>query len=240
MNDVTSATMAGELQDLLALSVPPIALSFAETEPEAVAPFGATYPPATADGRTGAVAASCVFWMHATERAFTTVAADHGNCSVGSYTHGFRPLSEIVGNEDVQALLSAAWVTPEAAGAIPGLPTKPAAIVYAPLAEAPLAPDLVMLRINAKQAMLLSDAWPELRFEGKPQCHIIPLAMTKGDIAVSTGCMLSRVRTGMSNNELTCVIPAAKVPALLERLRAARQADLAVAAYAAEDGRRFS
>ncbi|MGH7076523.1 MAG: DUF169 domain-containing protein [Acetobacteraceae bacterium] len=181
-----------------------------------------------------------MFWMHATERAFTTVAADHGNCSVGSYTHGFRPLSEIIGNADVQALLGAAWVTPEAAAALPSLPSAPAAIVYAPLAEAPVAPDLVLIRINAKQAMLLNDAWPALRFEGKPQCHIIPLALTRGEIAVSTGCMLSRVRTGISSNELTCAIPAAELPALLVRLKAARAADLAVAAYAAEDGRRFS
>jgi hypothetical protein len=56
-----------------------------------------------------------------------------------------------------------------------------------------------------------------------------------GEIAVSVGCMLSRVRTGMSNNEVTCAIPASRVSLLIERLRAARAADNAVAAYAAED-----
>ncbi|MDA8050035.1 MAG: hypothetical protein M0002_08520 [Rhodospirillales bacterium] len=52
--------------------------------------------------------------------------------------------------------------------------------------------------------------------------------------------MPSRVRTGMSNNELTCAIPFALLPSPLERLGQARAADLAVAAYAAEDCRRFS
>ena len=60
--------------------------------------------------------------------------------------------------------------------------------------------------------MLLHDAWRGLRFEGKPQCHIIPIAKESGEIAVSVGCMLSRVRTGMSNNEVTCAIPATSNP----------------------------
>ena len=51
---------------------------------------------------------------------------------------------------------------------------------------------------------------------------------------MSVGCMLSRVRTGMSNNEVTCAIPASRVSELIEQLRAARVADNAVAAYAAE------
>jgi uncharacterized protein (DUF169 family) len=52
--------------------------------------------------------------------------------------------------------------------------------------------------------------------------------------------MLSRVRTGMSNNEVTCAIPASRMPELIERLRAARAADNAVATYAAEDSKRFA
>ncbi|MFL5042717.1 MAG: hypothetical protein ACJ8D0_23190, partial [Xanthobacteraceae bacterium] len=99
---------------------------------------------------------------------------------------------------------------------------------------------VVLLRLNGKQQMLLHDAWPDLRFEGKPQCHIIPIAKERGEIAVSVGCMLSRVRTGMSNNEVTCAIPASCVARLIERLRAARTADSAVAAYAADDAKRFA
>ena len=61
-----------------------------------------------------------------------------------------------------------------------------------------------------------------------------------GDIAVSSGCMLSRVRTGMSNNEVTCAIPAPRLDELIAKLKAARKANLAVAAYAADDAKRFS
>jgi uncharacterized protein (DUF169 family) len=177
--------------------------------------------------------------MHATDRSFATTAADHANCSVGSFTHGFKSLDEVVGNADVQALLAVKWISPEAAMGIPTLAQKPRTVVYGPLAEVADQPDIVFLRLNGKQLMLLNDAWPALRFEGKPQCHIIPLAVNTGDIAVSSGCMLSRVRTGMSNNEVTCAIPAAKLPELIGRLTEARAADLQAAAYAAEDSRRF-
>jgi uncharacterized protein (DUF169 family) len=71
-------------------------------------------------------------------------------------------------------------------------------------------------------------------------CHIIPIAKEGGEIAVSFGRMLSRVRTGMSNKEVTCAIPASRVSTLIEGLRATRAADNAVAAYAAEDSKRFS
>jgi uncharacterized protein (DUF169 family) len=109
-----------------------------------------------------------------------------------------------------------------------------------PLRDMPVEPSVILLRLNGKQQMLLHDAWPGLRFAGKPQCHIIPIAKEGGEIAVSFGCMLSRVRTGMSNSEVTCAIPASRVSALIERLRAARAADDAVAAYAAEDSKRFT
>ena len=80
---------------------------------------------------------------------------------------------------------------------------------------------------------------PSLRFEGKPQCHIIPLAKERGEISVSVGCMLSRVRTGIPNTEVTCAIPFNKLTELIHSLEASREADHLVAAYASEDAKRF-
>jgi uncharacterized protein (DUF169 family) len=146
----------------------------------------------------------------------------------------------IVKNADVAALCEIGWVTPEVVAKIAVVREKPTSVVYGPLREIPVEPSVILLRLNGKQQMLLHDAWPGLRFEGKPQCHIIPIAKESGEIAVSVGCMLSRVRTGMSNNEVTCAIPASRMSALIERLRAVRAADNAVAAYAAEDSKRFA
>ena len=238
--------MAGEfrdceqaLRDLLGLAARPISIAFTDRVPEDVARFGGERPPPTPDGRTGAVPAGCVFWVEAGGRSFATLAEDHGNCSVGLMTHGFRAFDEVAGHADVATLCESGWVTPEAVARIATVRDTPAAVVYGPLGDTPVEPSVVLLRLNGKQQMMLHDAWPELRFEGKPQCHVVAIAKERGEVAVSVGCMLSRVRTGLSNNEVTCAVPAPRLRELIERLRAARAADLAVAAYAAEDSRRF-
>ena len=240
MDKATAAALDCELRELLGLAVAPIAIAFVDTVPADVARWLGTMPAPTADGRTGAAPAGCVFWNKAIESAFATVAADHGNCSVGSYTHGFKTLAEAAQGADVQALVGADWVTMEAAAKIPSVGKKPAAVLYGPLAAAAFDPDVVFLRLTGKQLMLVNDAWPEMRFEGKPQCHIIPIAQGAGELAVSSGCMLSRVRTGMSNNEVTCALPAAKLGELIGRLKRAQAADMKVAVYAAEDAKRFA
>ena len=229
-----------DLRDLLGLAVPPVAISFRNDVPPGIARIERVMPPAAVDCRTGAVAASCVFSIEGTQGVFATKAEDHGNCSVGSLTHGFKTMEEIASNSDVAALCETGWVTPEAVGRIAVVREKPTSVVYGPLRDMSVEPSVILLRLNGKQQMLLHDAWPDLRFEGKPQCHIIPIAKERGEIAISVGCMLSRVRTGMSNNEVTCAIPARQLPTLIERLRAARGANNAVAAYAAEDSKRFA
>ena len=227
------------LTDLLGLGVLPIAITFLESPPSSMPRPGGTMPAPTPDGRTGAAAAGCVFWMMATEKSFATLAADHANCSVGSVTHGFKTLAEVAKAADVAALLESNWVTPEAVRGITVVTKKPGAVVYGPLSSTSLDPDVVFLRVNGKQLMLLHDACPDLRFEGKPQCHIIAIAKEKGEMAVSSGCMLSRVRTGMSNNEVTFALPGHRLVELVERLKAAQAADMRVAVYASQDAKRF-
>ncbi|MEA2936000.1 MAG: hypothetical protein QOD74_2646, partial [Variibacter sp.] len=103
-----------DLQDLLGLAAPPVGIAFLSHPPAGISRIKRTMPPPTADGRTGAAAASCVFWIEGTRGVFATVAEDHGNCSVGSLTHGFKSMEEIAHNADVAALCVTGWVTPEA------------------------------------------------------------------------------------------------------------------------------
>jgi uncharacterized protein (DUF169 family) len=233
------AKLHTDLQQILGLAAPPIAITFANAEPDNIGRFDEKTPPATEDGRTGRVPAGCVFWMRATERAFVTVPADHANCSVGSYTHGLKSMEEIAANADVAALVAAEWVSPSDFPKVASVKSKSDFIVYGPLRDMTADPNVVFIRLNGKQLMMLHDAWPGARMEGKPQCHIIPIAKEDGEVAVSVGCMLSRVRTGMSNNDMSCAIPWAVLPDLIDKLRGAVAADERVAQYAAADSRRF-
>jgi uncharacterized protein (DUF169 family) len=235
--------LAGRLQAALALTSPPLAITFSPAggQPAAgVAPFELPMPEALPDGRTGRVAAGCVFWTHAAERTFSTVAADHGNCSVGSLTHGFKTLEEVAGNSDVAALVESGWVTMDVVPQIPVVAQKPGSVTYGPLADTPTDPDVVFLRVNGKQLMVLSDAIPGLRIEGKPQCHIVAVAKEQGEVAASVGCALSRVRTGMPATEMTCAIPAGQLDGIVTAIERNAVADAAVARYAADDAQRFA
>jgi uncharacterized protein (DUF169 family) len=45
-----------------------------------------------------------------------------------------------------------------------------------------------------------------------PATAMSPRCWNRGEVAASVGCQLSRVRTGMSNREMTCAIPGARSP----------------------------
>jgi uncharacterized protein (DUF169 family) len=148
-------------------------------------------------------------------------------------------MEDISKNGDVAALVAAEWVSLADFSKVAAVKSRSNFIVYGPLRDMKSDPDVVFVRLNGKQLMTLHDAWPGARIEGKPQCHIIPIAKEDGEVAISVGCMLSRVRTGMSNNDISCAIPWAILPELLDRLRLAVAADERVAAYAAAASKRF-
>ena len=239
MNRDNWRDLASALNSKLKLQVTPIAITFSDESQEVPQLEGPMADPMP-DGRTGKVPAGCVFWMKATDRTFSTVAEDHGNCSVGSLTHGLKTMDEVSGNSDVAALLDSGWVSMEVVPQIAVVKTRHRYITYGPLEATPFDPDVILLRLNAVQLMILHDAIPGLRFEGKPQCHIIAIAKEQREIAASVGCMLSRVRTGISPSEVTCAIPASKLVDVVEALDITSAADSKVAKYAAEDSKRFA
>jgi len=232
-------SLAAALSDTLHLAAPPLAITFSDAPLAGVPMFDDPMPEPMPDGRTGRVPAGCVFWMKAADRTFGTVAEDHGNCSVGSVTHGFKTLEDVAGNSDVAALLESGWVTMDVVPQIPVVTEKPGAVVYGPLAETPIDPDVVLLRVNGKQLMTVADAWPGLRIEGKPQCHIVAIAKEQGEPAASVGCALSRVRTGMNVAEMTMAIPGPRLAEFVDSLAQTAAVDGVVARYAADDARRF-
>lgn len=227
-----------ELVDLLGLAHPPVAITFHETAPTDIDRFDAPMTEPTEDGRSGRVPASCVFWARAHDATFTTVPQDHGNCSVGLFTHGLVDAGGILDKSDVGTLLEVGWVTMEAFAGVAALERTPAAITYGPLAEVAADPDVVLLRISPKQMMEIADSI-EVEFSGKPQCQIVPRAADRNVVAASMGCALSRARIGMTDDEMTVAVPARRIDELLEGLRSVTRADEAVVGYALADKARF-
>lgn len=219
---------------------PPVAISF-RTADQAVpaARLSDEAPEPNEAGRTGQVPAGCVFWIRGAEETFSTTGPDHANCSVGSLTHGFLSVEEAASKDDVCAVLESGWVDEAAVAAMPTVQESPAAVVYGPLAETPVDPDVVLLRIHGLALMTLSDALPELRIEGKPQCHIVAMAKEDGVVAASVGCALSRARTGMTPDEMTCAIPGDRLAEVLSALESTVTLNRGMQRYAVEDAKRF-
>jgi uncharacterized protein (DUF169 family) len=240
MNSPSWPDLAEALTASLELTTPPIAITFDAGLPKDVDPYEGPKPPPAPDGRTGPVPAGCVFWTKAIDRTFSTVASDHANCSVGTLVHGFAGLDEVAGNSDVSALLESGWVTPEQIPDIPTVHERPGSVIYGPLAETSGAPDVVLIRIKAGQLMLLAEAVPGLQIGGKPQCRVIALAREQGQVAASLGCTLSRTRTGLPGDEMTCAIPGNRLAEVVRGVETTARIDAIAESYAAADIRRFA
>ena len=216
----SSALSAQRLRDLLGLDYPPVAVSF-DAPPHAGAATPAAQP------------AGCCFWAPAQQQRLDTVATDHANCSVGSYTHGLIPLEQAAAGADTAALVGSGWVGEADLMAAAALTFRPSSITYQPLSEAQN-PDVVLIRLSPKALMTLLSAVPDLTLARKPQCMIVPLAHA-GQVAVSPGCAFSRTRTNLPDDALTCAVPAREVESLIERLEMSTAADRAVSEFAAAD-----
>ncbi|MFE2972133.1 DUF169 domain-containing protein [Streptomyces sp. NPDC059340] len=224
---MTSASAwATPLVEVLGLAHPPVAITFD------------TQPATSRDGSLLAQPAGCCFWEPAQRQSLDTRAADHANCSTGSYTHGLIDMAGAASGADTAALIDSGWITPADLGLVGHLPFRPTSIRYEPLTAA-TSPDVVLIRLSPASLMTLQGACPDLRLSSRPQCQIVPLAYN-GQIAVSPGCAVSRARTGLPAQELTCALPAASLPAVIDRLQQTVAADRAVADYAVADRQRFT
>lgn len=232
--------LSERLVKVLRLATTPVAIAFSDSAPPDIERFDAPMASPTEDGRRGRVPAGCVFWTHGADRTFATVAEDHGNCSVGSVTHGLVAPSDVVDHSDVAELVGVGWVGPDVLDQLPRVTARPGAIVYGPLGDITVVPDVVLLRVNARQMMVLSDALPGMTIQGKPQCHVVAMAKEHGVPAASVGCALSRQRTGMRPEEMTCALPATQLDLIVAAVEDTAAIDATVGRYAADDARRFA
>jgi uncharacterized protein (DUF169 family) len=240
MNSSSWSELAEALTTSLKLTTPPIAITFDPGVAKGVTPFEGPKPTPAPDGRTGPVPAGCVFWTKAIDRTFSTVAGDHANCSVGTLVHGFADLDEVAGNSDVAALLESGWVTPEQIPDIPTVRERPGSVTYGPLTETSGTPDVVLIRIRADQLMLMAEAVPDMQIGGKPQCRVIALAKEQDQVAASLGCTLSRTRTGLPGDEMTCAIPANRLAEVVRSVATTARIDAVAESYAAVELSRFA
>jgi uncharacterized protein (DUF169 family) len=181
----------------------PVAITFRDAPPAGVPKFTGTEP------------SGCSFWRLAAEgRTFYTVPSDHYNCAMGSYTHNMalpleraQELTQILG-----FMTSIGYVRMQEVPGIPRLPRTPGAVIYAPLGETPLDPDVVLFGGRPGRIMLLQEAAiragiaSQPNILARPTCMALPAALSQGVVA-STACIGNRVYTDIDEGELYVAIP---------------------------------
>jgi uncharacterized protein (DUF169 family) len=217
------AEVEQQLATRLGIARRPVAVTFRDTAPADVARFTGTEP------------SGCSFWRLAADGgAFYTVPADHHNCPIGSYTHAIDLSPERAAElpQTLGLMAKLGYVRMEEVPTIPRLARPPGVVVYAPLGETPVDPDVVLVAGRPGRVMLLLEAagragvavQPSLL--GRPTCMALPAALA-GGTAASTACIGNRVYTDLGDDELYVVIPGrdlVNVVAALETIVAANTA----------------
>jgi len=219
--------LAHRLTAALQLDLPPVGLRFVCEEPADVPEVGRDFP------------SSCSFWREAEHRTFYAPARRHEHCAIGAMVMGLQ-LPEVTERlvEAVSTMAECGYLSPAEAASIPTIAEPHAGIVYGPLAEATEPPDVVLIWVTAKQAMLCGEAAGSAAWTaqptvvtGRPACAALPRAMRSGAPAMSIGCIGMRTFTEIADDRILLAVPAAGLAgfvAEVERIGAANDAMLQI------------
>lgn len=221
------AKVSTEIANSLQLKNPPIAICFADSVPEG---FGA--PPSRA-------AAGCRFWQDAASASFATSAADHSLCAIGVYTHNLEPSPSQQADlmDAIKVFGDLGYMRQEDLLLIPVLQSQPRHVLYSPLAETPLTPDVVLLFANAAQTLILTEATQQVEggnapAMGRPACAIVPQVVNSGRAAMSLGCCGARAYLSVLNDSTSLfAFPGARIDAYAERIVALASANAVLSRF---------
>jgi uncharacterized protein (DUF169 family) len=200
--------------ETLGLTRRPVSVTFRANPPEGVPKFKGTEP------------SGCSFWRLAAEgKTFYTLPSDHYNCAIGGYTHAI-PLPPERAQELTDTLgfmTGLGYIKMEEIPGVHQLPQTPGAMIYAPLADAPVDPDVVLFAGRPGRVMLLQEAAlragvsGQIPSLGRPTCMALPAALVYGTVT-STACIGNRVYTDLGEDELYVAVPGRDLMRIAEEI----------------------
>jgi uncharacterized protein (DUF169 family) len=220
-------SMEQQFSTLLDLTRRPVAIAFRDTAPAGVPAF------------SGAEPSGCSFWrIAAGGRSFYTVPSDHYGCPIGSHTHHLDPPPERAQElgQVLNFMTGTGYLRIEEVPAIPRLSRPPSVVIYAPLADTPVDPDVVLFCGRPGRVMLLHEAalragvLAQLPLLGRPTCMALPAALAQGVVA-STGCVGNRVYTDLGEDELYVAVPGSDLTRIVAEAATIVSANAKLAEY---------
>ena len=216
-----------ELCETVGISKRPVAVTFCSAPPRGVTKFAGKAP------------SSCSFFSIASAgMTFYTVPNDHYNCPIGCYSYNLPLLPQHPEElaKSLESLKGVCSLKMDDIRSVPRTEDNPGAVVYSPLGDTPVGPDIAVLVVRPLQAMFLQEAALRKHIKlkvlpfGRPTCMSLH-AVLKDTAVTSAGCTGNRIFNGLGDDEFYMLIPGRLLKSLTEEVQSIATANIKLAEY---------
>ena len=225
---------ARNITELLKLDYPPVGIMFVSERPDGV------------EDLADAVPSACAMWRIGEKRLFYADAEAHFGCAVGALTMGFELPAEVQKRlgDTADLMRTSGYIAPEELEKLPTVDRPKTGIVYGPLSSFTEEPDLILMWLLPRQAMIFNEATDSVNWThpggsvlGRPACSALPVALNTSQATVSMGCIGMRTFTEIPDAYLLAVIPGEKAAQFSEALTAKTAANRTMESWYEESKR---
>lgn len=213
--------LARQLTADLGLTEAPVQVSYLDAPPAGVAQHPEGAP------------SVCTYFAEGRTKSFYAALPAHEACEVGGFVLGVKPEGEFGSRlmATVGMMQKAGYLAVGEEGKIPRNAQPPKFVAYGPLGSLPVPPTNVLLFAKPSSAMLAMEAaGGPVPVNGRPMCAVVPTLNNGAGVAISIGCVGSRIFTHMSDDQMIVGIRGDHLDAFAHRLRTIVAANAAVGA----------
>ena len=212
-----------EISSAFGLDIPPVAMAFVDDQPQGVEIMEEEVP------------SFCTFWRMAEKKAFYAPANKHYNCPIGSMVLGFEMPKEVQDQLGglVKKMCECSYLSEDEPANIPTITEKKAGVVYGPLKDFPVPPQLILMWLKPSQAMIYNEVLGCCKWSGsmdsmalgRPACAVIPTTLNKSPFGMSLGCTGMRTFTEVSDDHILATLNCAEIDSFLTSLQTTMSAN---------------
>ncbi|MCI4353973.1 MAG: DUF169 domain-containing protein, partial [Thermoplasmata archaeon] len=190
------------------------------------------HPPAGVTKHPGGSPSVCTFFAEGRTSSFYVDIPGHEACEIGAFVLGIPPEGEA--GKKLMSMIGMmqkeGYLVPGEEAKIPKNATAPKFVAYGPLGSLPMPPTNVLLFAKPKSAMLAMEASAQsVPVNGRPMCAVVPTLNNGAPVAVSVGCVGSRIYTQMGDDSMVVGIRGDFLDEFSRRLKTIKHANAVVA-----------
>ena len=214
------SAMARSLTEGLHLAKPPVQVTYLDAPPQGV------------PAHPGGSPSVCTFFAEGQKQAFYVDLKGHDACEIGAFVLGMAPEGELGSRlmATVGMMQKEGYLAPGDEAKIPRNEKAPRYVAYGPLGTLPVAPTNVLMFAQPRSAMLAMEAaGGPVPMNGRPMCAVVPTLNHGAPVAVSIGCIGSRVYTQIGDDQMIVGVRGDHLKEFTQRLKTITHANQLVA-----------